>query len=49
MPEDVAGAVAFLLSDKARDITGQTLLINEGSVMAETTTARQYDPTYCTR
>ena len=32
-PEDVAAAVAFLASDEARFITGQTLLINGGRWM----------------
>ena len=30
VPEDVAGAVAFLLSDEASWITGQTLVIDGG-------------------
>jgi 3-oxoacyl-[acyl-carrier protein] reductase len=29
-PEDVVGAVLFLLSDKARFITGQTLIVDGG-------------------
>ncbi|MFX8727523.1 SDR family oxidoreductase, partial [Acinetobacter baumannii] len=32
-PEDVAGCVAFLASDDARYITGQTLLIDGGRWM----------------
>ncbi|MDJ0928718.1 MAG: glucose 1-dehydrogenase [Gammaproteobacteria bacterium] len=32
-PEDLVGAVAFLLSDDARFITGQTLVVDGGSVM----------------
>jgi NAD(P)-dependent dehydrogenase (short-subunit alcohol dehydrogenase family) len=31
--EDVAQAAAFLLSDRARMITGQTLLVNGGELM----------------
>jgi NAD(P)-dependent dehydrogenase (short-subunit alcohol dehydrogenase family) len=31
--EDVAQAVVFLLSDRARMITGQTLLVNGGELM----------------
>ena len=34
MPEDVAGAVAFLFSDKARHITGQNIRVCGGIVMA---------------
>jgi NAD(P)-dependent dehydrogenase (short-subunit alcohol dehydrogenase family) len=30
LPEDVAGAIAFLSSDLARRITGQTLVIDGG-------------------
>jgi len=30
MPEDIAGAVAFLLSDQASWITGQTLVLDGG-------------------
>ena len=30
VPDDVAGAVAFLLSDEAAWITGQTLVIDGG-------------------
>jgi len=30
---DVAEAIAFLLSDRARGITGQTLMVNAGEVM----------------
>nr|MBA2362939.1 SDR family oxidoreductase [Chloroflexia bacterium] len=33
-PEDVAGAVAFLVSDAAAYITGQTLNVDGGMVMA---------------
>ena len=33
-PEDVAHAVAFLASDEARYITGQTLVIDGGRYMA---------------
>ena len=33
-PEDIAGAVAFLASTEAAFITGQTLLVNGGVVMA---------------
>ena len=33
-PEDVAGAVAFLVSAEAAFITGQTLLVNGGVVMS---------------
>lgn len=32
-PEDVTGAVAFLLSDDARYVTGQTLVVDGGFVM----------------
>ena len=32
-PEEIAGAVAFLVSDDARFITGQTLAVNGGVVM----------------
>jgi NAD(P)-dependent dehydrogenase (short-subunit alcohol dehydrogenase family) len=32
-PEDVAAAVAFLASDEARFVTGQTLLIDGGRWM----------------
>lgn len=31
-PEDIANAVVFLSSDKARFITGQTLMVNGGRV-----------------
>ena len=31
-PQDIAGAVAFLLSDEARNITGQTLVVDGGQV-----------------
>ena len=34
MPEDVAGAVAFLLSPEARYITGQTLSVSGGLTMS---------------
>jgi 3-oxoacyl-[acyl-carrier protein] reductase len=34
MPDDVAGAVAFLVSAEAAFITGQTLLVNGGVVMS---------------
>jgi 3-oxoacyl-[acyl-carrier protein] reductase len=30
VPEDIAGAVAFLLSDQASWITGQTLVLDGG-------------------
>ena len=32
-PEDVAGAVAYLLSDEAAFVTGQTLTVNGGQVL----------------
>ena len=32
-PEDVANAVLFLVSDGARNITGQTLVVDGGQVM----------------
>jgi NAD(P)-dependent dehydrogenase (short-subunit alcohol dehydrogenase family) len=32
-PEDIARAVLFLLSDDARNITGQTLVVDGGQVM----------------
>jgi NAD(P)-dependent dehydrogenase (short-subunit alcohol dehydrogenase family) len=32
-PQDVTGAVAFLLSEDARYITGQTLVVDGGFVM----------------
>jgi 3-oxoacyl-[acyl-carrier protein] reductase len=32
-PEDIAGPVLFLASDKARHITGQTLFVNGGDLM----------------
>lgn len=32
-PEDVAGAAVYLLSDAARYVTGQTIMINGGDVM----------------
>jgi acetoacetyl-CoA reductase/3-oxoacyl-[acyl-carrier protein] reductase len=31
-PEDIANAVVFLSSDRARFITGQTLMVNGGRV-----------------
>jgi 2-hydroxycyclohexanecarboxyl-CoA dehydrogenase len=33
-PEEVAAAVAFLVSDEARFITGQTLSVSGGLTMA---------------
>ena len=33
-PDDLAGAVAFLLSDDAAFITGQTLSVSGGMTMA---------------
>ena len=33
MPEDVAGAVTFLISDDSSFVTGQTLIVDGGSVM----------------
>ena len=33
-PDDVAGAVAFLVSAEAAFITGQTLLVNGGVLMS---------------
>ena len=33
VPEDIASAVAFLLSDKASWITGQTLVFDGGSTL----------------
>ena len=32
-PEDVAGAVAFLVSEDARYVTGQTIHVNGGMYM----------------
>jgi 3-oxoacyl-[acyl-carrier protein] reductase len=34
VPEDIAGTVAFLFSDKARHITGQNIRVCGGIVMA---------------
>ena len=34
-PEDVAKAVAFLASDAARYITGQTIVVDGGSTLPE--------------
>ena len=33
-PEDIASAVAFLVSPEAGHITGQTLSVNGGSLMS---------------
>jgi 2-hydroxycyclohexanecarboxyl-CoA dehydrogenase len=33
-PQDIAGAVAFLASDRAEFITGQTLSVSGGLTMA---------------
>ena len=33
VPDDIATAVAFLVSEEARYITGQTLHVNAGSTM----------------
>jgi len=32
MPEDVAGPIAFLLSDLSRRITGQTIVVDGGAI-----------------
>ena len=32
-PEDIAEAVAFFLSDRAKNITGQTLAVDGGAVL----------------
>ena len=32
-PEDIAEAVAFFLSDRAKNITGQTLAVDGGTVL----------------
>ena len=32
-PEDIANAVVFLVSDEARNVTGQTLVVDGGQVM----------------
>jgi meso-butanediol dehydrogenase/(S,S)-butanediol dehydrogenase/diacetyl reductase len=32
-PGDIAEMVAFLLSDKARNVTGQTIAVDGGAVM----------------
>jgi len=34
LPEDLAGAVSFLVSDEASFITGQTLLVDGGTARA---------------
>jgi 3-oxoacyl-[acyl-carrier protein] reductase len=34
-PEDIADVVAFLVSDAARYITGQTIHVNGGQIMVD--------------